>query len=88
MADSIEKIERDIRSVALHDPAPEDLFYFASRLRALANQEPIATTLASDPLDDEPGEAEVWFSRADWRALAALPPGTKLYTIPKTKGGE
>lgn len=40
--------------------------------------EAVATLLPCDPYDDQDGP---WFSSADLKRLAALPAGTKLYTI-------
>lgn len=46
--------------------------------RQPAEQEPVATLLASDPYDEREG---IWFSLADRKRLMALPAGTKLYTF-------
>lgn len=79
LADWVEAIANGTLDTALAVPQQ------AEPAQAQTEQQPaIATILPQDPYDERDG---IWISDVDLRRLAALPAGTKLYTVSRAQTG-
>jgi len=75
------ELEDSFESGSKYAVGDDELTDFATRFLAayLAEQEPVATILGSDPFDEREG---VRFGIGDLMKLSKLPKGTKLFTAP------